>query len=248
MSAKKELFKGILSENPSLVLLLGLCPTLAVTSSVKNAIGMGLAATVVLILSNPAISLIRSLIPSKIRIPCFIVVIATFVSVVQLLMKAYFPAINDALGIFLPLIVVNCIILGRAEAFASKNTPGLSILDGLGMGLGFTLALTVISSFREFLGTGKLLEIPVTSLFTPASETIKPATIFIMAPGAFLVFAVVLAILAKRKAKTATLICGADVLAGYSRGSRFPAEIAKALKAKEAAAEKSEPEAAPASE
>ena len=150
MSAKKELFKGILSENPSLVLLLGLCPTLAVTSSVKNAIGMGLAATAVLILSNLAISLIRSLIPSKIRIPCFIVVIATFVSVVQLLMKAYFPAINDALGIFLPLIVVNCIILGRAEAFASRNSPGLSVLDGVGMGLGFTLALTVISSFREF--------------------------------------------------------------------------------------------------
>ena len=159
--------------------------------------------------------------------------IATFVSLVQLLMKAYVPSINDALGIFLPLIVVNCIILGRAEAFASKNAPGLSVLDGIGMGLGFTLALVIISSFREFLGTGKLFEIPVTERFAPGAGLIQPATFFIMAPGAFLVFAVVLAVMARMKAKSAGAACELDALAGYSRGARFPGEVAKRLKAME---------------
>ena len=174
-----EFKKGITLENPTFGLILGLCPTLAVSTSVKNGLGMGLAATFVLLGSNLMISSMRKVVPDKIRIPCFIIVIATFVTIVELLLKAYMPALNRALGIFVPLIVVNCIILGRAEAFASKNTLLRSGLDALGMGAGFTLALVLISAIREFLGAGTILGRPIYPQF-------EPATIMILAPGALL--------------------------------------------------------------
>ncbi|MBU2221083.1 MAG: electron transport complex subunit RsxE, partial [Candidatus Omnitrophica bacterium] len=153
----REFIKGVIKENPTFVLALGLCPTLAVSVSVINGIGMGIASTFVLLGSNIIISLIRNFIPGKIRIPCFIVVIATFVTITELAMKAYSPALNRALGIYVPLIVVNCIVLGRAEAFASKNNLLNCLLDGLGMGIGFTLALILISAIRELLGTGRIM-------------------------------------------------------------------------------------------
>lgn len=153
----KEFFKGIIKENPTFVLVLGLCPTLAVSVSVINGIGMGIAATFVLLGSNIIISLIKNFVPDRIRIPCYIVVIATFVTITEMMMKAYAPVLNRALGIYVPLIVVNCIVLGRAEAFACKNKVMNSLFDGLGMGVGFMLALILISGIREFLGTGKLL-------------------------------------------------------------------------------------------
>ena len=185
-----ELTKGIIRENPVLVLLLGLCPVLAVTTGLGNAVGMGISATFVLVCSNVIISIFKGFFPKKIRIPCFIVVIATFVSVVQMLMKAYLPDLDEALGIFIPLIVVNCIILGRAEAFASRKGLLPSILDGFGMGLGFTLALCVIAFFRELLGTWRLGGIPVTS------GGFDPAAVMIMAPGAFLVLGLTLGAMA----------------------------------------------------
>ena len=153
----KEFTKGIVKENPTFVLVLGLCPTLAVSVSVANGIGMGIAATFVLLGSSLIVSLVRNFIPDKIRIPCYIVIIATFVTIAELCMKAYSPVLDRALGIYVPLIVVNCIVLGRAEAFACKNSVASSFFDGLGMGLGFTLALILISGIREFLGTGQLL-------------------------------------------------------------------------------------------
>ena len=152
-----EFLKGIIRENPTFVLVLGLCPTLAVSVSVANGIGMGIAATFVLLGSSLIVSLVRNFIPDKIRIPCYIVIIATFVTIAELCMKAYSPVLDRALGIYVPLIVVNCIVLGRAEAFACKNSVASSFFDGLGMGLGFTLALILISGIREFLGTGQLL-------------------------------------------------------------------------------------------
>lgn len=179
---------GIATENPTFVQLLGMCPTLAVTTSLINAIGMGLSATFVLIFSNLVISLLRKFIPSKIRIASYIVVIAAFVSVIEMLLKAYLPAISDALGLFIPLITVNCIILARAESFASKNKPIPSVFDGLGMGLGFTLGLSVLGSVREILGAGTLLGI---SLF---GKGFQPALIFILPPGAFLALGVILAV------------------------------------------------------
>ena len=151
-----DLTRGIIRENPIFRLLLGLCPTLAVTTSLENALGMGLASTFVLVCSNIVISLLRKVIPSAVRIPCFIVVIASFVTIVDLLMQAYAPALASSLGIFIPLIVVNCVILGRAEAFASKNAVVYSIADGIGMGVGFTVALAIIASMREFLGNGSI--------------------------------------------------------------------------------------------
>jgi len=175
----KEFTKGILRENPVFVIALGLCPTLAVSVSLENALGMGLAASFVLLFSNLLISAIRNIVPARIRIPCFIVVIASFVTIVELLMAAFAPQLARQLGIFVPLIVVNCIILGRAESFASRNTVFLSVLDGLGMGLGFTLALSLIALIREFLGSGKILG---HVLF----ESFPPATIMILAPGALL--------------------------------------------------------------
>ncbi len=175
-----EFSKGIIQENPIFFIVLGLCPTLAVSTSVQNAFGMGMAATFVLLCSNIFISMIRNLIPDKIRIPCFIVVIATFVSIVEMILKAYAPALDRSLGIFVPLIVVNCIIMGRAEAFASKNPVLLSIFDGLGMGLGFTLALLVISFIRETVGSGKLAGYNLSNSF-------EPANVIALAPGALLV-------------------------------------------------------------
>ena len=156
MSLRTDLTRGIIKENPTFRLVLGMCPTLAVTTSLENALGMGIAATFVLVCSNIVISLLRKIIPAAVRIPCYIVVIAAFVTMVDLLMQAYTPALADSLGIFIPLIVVNCIILGRAEAFASKNSVIRSIADGIGMGIGFTLALAVIASIREFVGNGSI--------------------------------------------------------------------------------------------
>jgi electron transport complex protein RnfE len=179
MSALKEFTKGFVKENPVFVMALGLCPTLAVTSSVNNAIGMGLAATFVLVASNILISMMKSFIPDKVRIPAFIVVIASFVTIVDMMMHAYTPELHKSLGIFIPLIVVNCIILGRAEAFASKNSVFLSLLDGLGMGLGFTLALIVLGAVRELLGAGQLLGYQI------LPQNYKPMLVAILAPGAF---------------------------------------------------------------
>lgn len=183
----KEFIKGVVAENPVLVLLLGCCPVLAVTTGVKNAIGMGAAATFVLICSNFLISLVKRLIPPQVRIPVYILIIAAFVTVVKLVMAAYLPALKDALGIFLALIVVNCIILGRAEAFASKNGPFISAVDGIGMGLGFTLALTLLAAIREVIGTGAILGIPLTTGLEPYTQKI-----FILAPGGFLTMGLIL--------------------------------------------------------
>ena len=163
----KEFLRGIIRENPTFVLVLGLCPTLAVSVSLINGIGMGIAATFVLVGSSIIISLIRNVVPDRIRIPCYIVVIATFVTITEMTMKAYSPALNRALGIYVPLIVVNCIVLGRAEAYASKQTVVNSLFDGLGMGVGFTLALILISGIREFLGAGKLLGHTIIKGFEP---------------------------------------------------------------------------------
>jgi len=164
----RECVKGIIKENPTFVLALGLCPTLAVSISMVNGLGMGIAATFVLVFSNIIISMIKNFVPNKIRIPCFIVVIATFVTITELLMKAYSPALNRALGIYVPLIVVNCIVLGRAEAFASKNNIWYSLFDGIGMGIGFTLALLLISGIRELFGAGTLFGLTVVKGFEPA--------------------------------------------------------------------------------
>ncbi|MHC5056862.1 MAG: electron transport complex subunit RsxE [Planctomycetota bacterium] len=187
-----ELTKGLMRENPVLVLLLGLCPTLAITTGVGNAIGMGLSATFVLVGSNVIISLFSRFFPRSIRIPCFIVVIATFVTIVKMVLAGYFPALDESLGIFIPLIVVNCIILGRAEAFASKHGVAGSLLDGIGMGAGFTVALLIISSIREVLGSWKLFGTPITD------GGFDPVKVLVMAPGAFLVLGLVLAVRAAR--------------------------------------------------
>lgn len=188
--AINTVLNGILRENPVFALVLGMCPTLATTTSAINGMSMGLATTFVLICSNVVISLLKNLIPNKVRIPAFIVVIATFVTMVQLLMQAYLPAIYEVLGLFIPLIVVNCIVLGRAEAFAAKNNVGLSALDGLGMGLGFTLALTLIGAVRELLGTGCVFGL---NLY---SETYG-MLIFVLAPGAFIVLGYLMALVQK---------------------------------------------------
>lgn len=197
-----EFRKGIIKENPVLRLVLGTCPTLATSVSVTNSIGMGIAATIVLMCSNVVISLLRKVIPSKIRIPAYIVVIASFVTIVQMLVKAFVPALNDALGVYLPLIVVNCIILGRAEAFAGKNSVPASFLDGLGMGIGFTFALVVMATLRETIGAGSFMDgiSSLTSVIVPNAswngfhfwET--PVSILTMAPGGFLVFGLVMAL------------------------------------------------------
>jgi electron transport complex protein RnfE len=177
-----KLKNGIIKENPVFVLLLGMCPTLGTTSSAINGLGMGLATTFVLISSNVVVSLIKNLIPDKVRIPAYIVVIATFVTLVEMLLQAYLPSLYDALGLFIPLIVVNCIVLGRAEAFASKNNVKDSFFDGLGMGLGFSLALTLLGATRELLGTGKLFN---SMIFAEQYGML----IFVLAPGAFIALA-----------------------------------------------------------
>lgn len=178
---------GLLTENPVFVLMLGMCPTLAVTTSAINGFGMGVSSLVVLAVSNLVISLLRKIIPDEVRLPAFIVVVASFVTVVELLMEAYIPSLYAALGIYIPLIVVNCIILGRAEAFASKNPPIVSLFDGIGMGLGFTIALTIIGAIRELLGNGSVFGLQI-----PGYE---PMAFFVRAPGAFLVLAVLVAIM-----------------------------------------------------
>lgn len=188
ISLKHEFLKGIIKENPVLCLVLGTCPTLAVTTSATNAVGMGIAATIVLTFSNATISCLRHIIPHKVRIPAYITIIAAFVTVVQMLVKAYAPSLNNSLGIYLPLIVVNCIILGRAEMFASKNPILASILDGLGMGIGFTLALFCMGIIREFFGAGTIFNISITS------HLFDPITVFILAPGGFFVFGILIAI------------------------------------------------------
>lgn len=188
-SAMKAFFNGLIKENPTFVLMLGMCPTLAVTTGVINGIGMGLSTTAVLICSNIVISLLRNFIPSKIRIASYIVIVAGFVTVVEMLLKAYVPALSESLGIYIPLIVVNCIILGRAEAFASKNGVIASAFDGLGMGVGFTCALTLIASVREILGAGTFAGI---SIF---GEGFQPASVMILPPGAFLTLGILLAII-----------------------------------------------------
>jgi electron transport complex protein RnfE len=190
----KTLTNGILKENPTFALVLGMCPTLATTTSAINGMSMGLATLFVLVCSNVVISLLKNLIPDKVRIPAFIVVIATFVTMVQLVMQAYLPGIYDVLGLFIPLIVVNCIVLGRAEAFAAKNTVGLSALDGLGMGLGFTLSLTVLGIIREFLGAGSVFGLQIYSGHFAA-------LIFVLAPGAFICLAYLMAAVNKLQKK-----------------------------------------------
>ena len=197
----ERLKNGIITENPIFVLMLGMCPTLAVTTSAINGIGMGLSTTVVLVMSNMLISMLRKIIPDSVRMPAFIVVVASFVTIVQFLMEGFTPSLYDSLGIYIPLIVVNCIILGRAESYASKNPVLPSIFDGLGMGLGFTVGLVAIGLVREILGSGKAFGaqiIPVADAAT-GSAGYTPITIFILAPGAFLVLAGLAAIQNKVK-------------------------------------------------
>lgn len=186
--ARERLLNGLIKENPTFVLMLGMCPTLAVTTSAINGLGMGLTTTAVLVLSNVLISMLRKGIPDKVRIPAFIVIIASFVTMVQLLLQGFIPFLYDALGIYIPLIVVNCIILGRAESYASKNPVIPSLFDGLGMGLGFSVALTMIGAVRELLGAGEVFGVHV----MPAGYV--PVSIFVLAPGAFFVLACLTAI------------------------------------------------------
>ena len=195
----ERVYNGLIKENPTFVLMLGMCPTLAVTTSAMNALGMGLSTTVVLIFSNLLISLFRKAIPNGVRMPAYIVIVASLVTIVEFIMKAYTPALAKQLGVYIPLIVVNCIILGRAESYASKNPPVLSILDGVGMGLGFTLGLTLIGIFREFLGSGNIFGLFKTSVLGDNS-----ISIFVLAPGAFFVLAMLTAIQNKLKLPSAT--------------------------------------------
>ena len=192
MKNLKILFNGLIKENPTFVLLLGMCPTLGTTSSALNGMSMGLATTAVLICSNFIISCIKKLIPDMVRIPSFIVVIASLVTILQMLIKAYAPEVDKSLGLFIPLIVVNCIILGRAEAFAAKNSPVASIFDGIGMGLGFTIALTLLGASRELFGTGKVFG------FTLFPENYG-ALVFVLAPGAFIALGYLIALINKLK-------------------------------------------------
>lgn len=185
----ERLYNGLIKENPTMVLMLGMCPTLAVSTRAINGIGMGLSSTAVLILSNLVISLLRKVIPDEVRLPSYIVIVASLVTVTELLMEAYVPSVYEALGIYIPLIVVNCIILGRAEAFANKNKPLISIMDGLGMGLGFTVALTLAGLVREVLGNGTAFG------FKVLPDSIQPIGIFVQPPGAFLVIALFIVIM-----------------------------------------------------
>lgn len=196
-SVLERLYNGIIKENPTFVLMLGMCPTLAVTTSAKNGLGMGLATMVVLVMSNLLISLLRKVIPNGVRVPVYIIIIASFVTIVEMLMHAYVTSLYESLGIYIPLIVVNCIIFGRAETYASKNGPLLSVFDGLGIGLGFTLGLTIIGLVRELIGSGTVFGIQVTP------DSYEPVSIFVMAPGAFFVLAILCAIQNKLKLKGA---------------------------------------------
>lgn len=198
MNMLADFTKGLIKDNPVFVGLLGMCSTLAITTSLANALGMGLAVTAVLTMANVVISLMRKIIPHDIRIPVFIIVIAGFVTIIEMVMEAYVPQIYRSLGIFLPLIVVNCIILARAESFASKNGVLLSMLDGLGMGLGYTIAICSISLFREIIGAGSILGLPL------LGESYQPALIMILPPGAFITLACILAFLNKLESRKAS--------------------------------------------
>lgn len=215
----ERIYNGIVRENPSLILMLGMCPTLAVTTSMTNGIGMGLSTMAVLILSNLVISLLRKVIPDEVRLPAYIVVVASLVTVTELLIQAYLPSLYSALGIYIPLIVVNCIILGRAEAYAAKNEPALATMDGVGMGLGFTIALTLIGFIRELIGAGTILGKAV------FPESIPPVGIFVKAPGAFLVIAFIIAVMnavgiktaANRKVEGCDGRCASCAMAGQDK-------------------------------
>lgn len=203
----ERLYNGIIKENPTFVLMLGMCPTLAVTSSALNGLGMGVATMAVLIMSNLLISLLRKIIPNGVRVPVYIIIIASFVTIVEMLMHAYITPLYNSLGIFIPLIVVNCIILGRAESYASKNNALLSIFDGIGVGLGFTIGLTAIGIVRELLGSGSVFG------FRVLPESYEPISIFILAPGAFFVLSILCAFMnkvTKGKKKEATTKCSGD--------------------------------------
>ncbi len=203
----ERLYNGIIKENPTFVLMLGMCPTLAVTSSALNGLGMGVATMAVLIMSNLLISLLRKIIPNGVRVPVYIIIIASFVTIVEMLMHAYVTPLYNSLGIFIPLIVVNCIILGRAESYASKNNALLSIFDGIGVGLGFTIGLTAIGIVRELLGSGSVFG------FRVLPESYEPISIFILAPGAFFVLSILCAFMnkvTKGKKKEATTKCSGD--------------------------------------
>ncbi|WP_081811797.1 electron transport complex subunit RsxE [Butyrivibrio sp. AE3003] len=209
-SPAERFFNGLIAENPTLVLMIGMCPTLAVTSSATNGLGMGLATTFVLALSNAVISALRKIIPATVRIPSFIVVIASFVTLVQLLMQAYVPTLNKALGVYIPLIVVNCIIFGRAEAYASKHGIVPSFFDGVGMGIGFTCAITVIGLFRELIGAGTAFNVPVLGTDTVITGIVgkyltkyQPVSIFVQQAGAFFVLAFLIAAMNKMKSNVA---------------------------------------------
>lgn len=234
----ERLYNGLVKENPTFVLMLGMCPTLAVTTSAINGVGMGLTTTVVLVMSNMLISMLRKIIPDSVRMPAFIVVVASFVTIVQFLLEGFIPSLYDSLGLYIPLIVVNCIILGRAESYASKNPVVPSIFDGLGMGLGFTLGLTLIGLFRELLGAGQIFGTQVLSL-----SWFTPITIFVMAPGAFLVLACLVAIMnivrAKMEAKGKPLAKPSGCITGDCAGCGMSATCT-GKKPESAAAEKTE--------
>lgn len=191
----ERIYNGVVKENPTFVLMLGMCPTLAVTTSATNGVGMGLSTTAVLVMSNMLISMLRKIIPDSVRMPAFIVVVASFVTIVDFLLEGFIPSLYDSLGLYIPLIVVNCIILGRAESYASKNPVLPSIFDGIGMGLGFTIGLTCIGIVRELLGSGKIFNMQV------LPDSYEPLTIFILAPGAFFVLAGLVALQNKLKNK-----------------------------------------------
>lgn len=195
LSQKQNFLKGIIKDNPVFVMLLGMCPTLGVTSSAFNGLGMGIATMFVLLMSNLVVALVKSQIPSKVRIPAFIVIIASFVTIVEMVLEAFIPFLYEQLGIFIPLIVVNCLILGRAEAFASKNTVFSSVIDALGMGIGFTIALTLLGAVREILGNGSLFD------FKMVSEDASTLILFILPPGAFIALAYLSALFNKVSAK-----------------------------------------------
>ena len=234
----ERLYNGIVKENPTFVLTLGMCPTLAVTTSAVNGLGMGLTTMVVLALCNLIISALRKIIPDKVRIPAFIVIAASLVTMMQLLLQGFIPSLYDSLGIYIPLIVVNCIILGRAESYASRNPVLPSLFDGIGMGLGFTLGLTLIGLFRELLGAGQIFGAQVLSL-----SWFTPITIFVMAPGAFLVLACLVAIMnivrAKMEAKGKPLAKPSGCITGDCAGCGMSATCT-GKKPESAAAEKTE--------
>lgn len=213
----ERLYNGVIKENPTFVLMLGMCPTLAVTTGAMNGLGMGLSTTVVLVFANLLISAFRKVIPNGVRMPAYIVIVASLVTMVEFIMKAYTPDLANSLGVYIPLIVVNCIILGRAESYASKNPVVPSIFDGIGMGLGFTFGLTCIGIIREILGAGQIFGVQILSL-----EWFTPITIFVMAPGAFLVLAVLVAVMnivrAKMEAKGKPLAAPSGCLTGDCAG------------------------------